>query len=186
MYPSLALAGYRDSRSFQRSCSVPSRRCLDTCKTVSKWEGENCQWYLCNNGTFLKTLVSFGSSANGFNLYPGPGCSLIARRCPGVLRFRPSLLLVESFPLVRYTGSAHFSHPVSCLEIELCKGWQCRGVQRFPLSSVGPLGGWSRSMHCPLVYPDHVDQEDGQVREKICRKWHHLLCKKNPALSAAV
>ena len=33
---SLALAGYRDSHSFQRSCLVPSRRCLDTCKTVSK------------------------------------------------------------------------------------------------------------------------------------------------------
>ena len=37
------------------------------------------------------------------------------------------MLLVESNPLVRYTGSSHFSHPVSCIEIELLKdGRVCR------------------------------------------------------------
>ena len=60
------------------------------------------------NGTFLKTLVSFGSSANGLNLYPGPGCSLIARRCPGVSRYRPSLLLVNAIP----PGQLHRVRPL--------------------------------------------------------------------------
>ena len=71
------------------------------------------QWDFFENAGIFWTFLF-----NGFNLYPGPGCSLSARRCPGVSRYRPSWLLVESFPLVKYTGSAHFSQPVSCLEIE--------------------------------------------------------------------
>ena len=42
------------------------------------------------------------------------------------------MLLVESNPLVRYTGSSHFSHPVSCIEIELLKDGSAV-VCKFPL-----------------------------------------------------
>ena len=78
-----------------------------------------------------------------------------------------SWLLVESVPLVRYTGSAHFSHPVSCLEIELCEGWQCRGVQKFPLSSVGE--------HIP-PWEVKADQEDVDRLERKLADNYIICC----------
>ena len=76
------------------------------------------------NGTFLKTLVSFGSSANGLNLYPGPGCILIASRCTGVLfeDMESGVHIEVAFPLFRHTWSSHSSHPVSCPEMSCAEG----------------------------------------------------------------
>ena len=176
---SLALAGHRDGHSFQLSCSVPGRRCLNTCKTVFKREGE---LQVCNMGLFWKRWYLLGAPANGFNLYPGPGCSLSARRCPGVL-----MVLIQFAPSqVIPPGQIHRVRPLFPPRV-LPRDWAvrrmavpwCAEISSFLCRSLGRVK--KSSIHFCSARAVHVDQEDWQVREEICRKWQHLLCKKNPA-----
>ena len=102
---SLALAGYRDSRN-SGPASVPSRRCLNTCKTVFKREGD-IAILIATMGLFWKRWYLLEIPLTASNLYPVPGAFWSELTFSVVLMAMPSWLhsMIHTFQTVNIVST---------------------------------------------------------------------------------